>query len=140
MHQLEIIREFNVPVTRLYEAWTKPEIMGRWFAPGDRSVHEVSANPVVGGEYRVVMKNSMGELYTVGGTYREIEANRKLVFTWRWQDSPHQTLVELDFEALSEQTAKLLLRHSEFVNEDFCTRHNQGWLDCLDSLAAALAD
>ena len=139
MHQLEIIREFNVPVAKLYEAWTNPEVMGHWFAPGDRSVHEVAANPVVGGEYRVVMQNNAGELYPVSGTYREIEPNKKLVFTWQWQDSPHQTLVELEFEALSEQTAKLRLRHSEFVSEDYRAQHNQGWQGCLAKLTTALA-
>jgi len=139
MYRLEMSREFNVPLGTLFAAWSRPDVMQRWFAPGEMTVPECDAEVVVGGEYRIVMKNAEDELFIVGGKYREVELNKKLVFTWQWEDSPHCTLVEIDFESVSDVSSRVLLKHSEFVDQETCDKHEQGWNACLVNLEKSVA-
>ena len=44
----------------------------------------VAADARVGGRYRIEMRRPSGEAHDVGGVYREIVPNEKLVFTWAW--------------------------------------------------------
>jgi len=44
--------------------------------------------------YRVVLRSPGGEEREVSGEFREVAANRKLVFTWAWRSTPErQSLV-----------------------------------------------
>jgi len=93
----------------------------------------------VGGRYRIVMREASAEQHRVGGIYREIVPNAKLVFTWAWGSTPErERLVTLRFEA-AEGGTRLTLTHEQFADEPTRDRHNQGWNGCLDSLARHLA-
>ena len=139
MYQLTLNREFNLPVAKLFAAWTDPEVLSRWFAPGDMTVPETIADLRIGGRYRIVMENAEKQRYIVGGKYLEISPEQRLVFTWQWEDSPNVTKVELIFERIDEQRSLLSLHHSEFVDQESCDKHRQGWNGCLANLTE-LAD
>ena len=139
MYQLELEREFNVPVEKLFEFWIKPELMQRWFAPGNMTVHDASAELNADGKYRVVMNDPDDDTqHIVGGTYKVIETNKRLVFTWQWDGSPVATLVDLLFTELSDSRSKLMLKHSEFSDQESCDKHRQGWNGCLVNLGKTL--
>lgn len=135
MHQLELTQDFNAPVSRLFAAWSKPELMRTWFAPGDLVVLEADVDFRVGGSYRLVMQEPGGERHVVGGEYLEIAPEEKLAFSWKFETSPHTTRVALEFTPLGEQQSRLQLRHTEFVDAASCEHHKQGWLGCLANLA-----
>lgn len=137
---LQIRRHYPAAPEKLYGAWTQPEAMKRWFAPGDAfSVPTVEADVRVGGRYRIVMKSPEGEEHDVSGTYREVVPNRKLVFTWAWKSTPErQSLVSVEFTAAGGGT-DLVLVHSEFADEEAKERHNQGWMGCLGRLERTVA-
>lgn len=65
----------------------------------------------------------------------EITTDEKLVFSWRFETSPHTTRVALSFSALGEQQSRLRLHHTEFIDQQSCDHHQQGWLGCLANLA-----
>ncbi|MCW8875458.1 MAG: SRPBCC domain-containing protein [Kangiellaceae bacterium] len=134
MYQLTIEQNFNMPLTKLFDAWCKVETIKQWFAPGEMMVPEATADVKVGGNYRIVMKSPDGEEHIVGGEYLQVEANKKLVFSWQWEGSPHTTKVEIDFAALDDSNASLCLTHSEFADQEACDKHNQGWNGCLANL------
>ncbi|TQV85081.1 SRPBCC family protein [Aliikangiella coralliicola] len=134
MFELTINRKFSTSVNQLFEAWKNPEVMQRWFAPGDMSVPEASVDFRENGEYRIVMQESDGEQHVVGGTYKKIEENKTLVFSWRWEGSPATTLVALQFNAINESSSELVLSHSEFADQEACDKHEQGWNGCLANL------
>jgi len=134
MFELDIEQEFNAPISRLYEAWLKPEVIKTWFAPGNMTVPEAEADSVEGGKYRIVMKSEEGDLHIVSGEFKLLNPYNKIVFSWQWQDSPHTTLVTIKLTTVDDNTTKLQLNHSEFTEEDFRDHHNEGWLGCLANL------
>ena len=61
--------------------------------------------------YRVVLRSPGGEEREVSGEFREVVANRKLVFTWAWRSTPErQSLVTVEFVPTGDATA-LTQRH-----------------------------
>jgi uncharacterized protein YndB with AHSA1/START domain len=139
MYSLNIAQEFNAPVEALFNAWTQPEVISQWFAPGAMTVPEAKVDFKVGGAYRFVMQNQEGEQFIVGGQYSEIVNPEKLVFSWQWESSPHATKVTVLFTALADNKSKLELIHSEFQEQEACDKHNEGWMGCLSNLPRALA-
>src|SRR5687768_10757369 len=66
----------------VFEAWTRPELMTRWFFPGEAWRAEIEADPRVGGRYRIDMRDHQGALHQQFGEYREVVPVSRLVFTW----------------------------------------------------------
>src|SRR5580704_9818425 len=79
---VSIRRVLSAPCTQVFEAWTRPELMARWFFAGEGWTTKVSADVRVGGRYELTMRDTNGEEYTQFGEYREIVPVTRLVFTW----------------------------------------------------------
>ncbi len=133
---LTIVRRFKAPIEAVYQAWTDAEELKRWMAPGPTMVVALAqSDPKVGGRYRIVMQAHSGEEHRVGGVYREIAANRKLVFTWAWESTPErESLVTVELKAMGKET-ELTLTHERFADAQARDKHNQGWNGCLENLA-----
>jgi len=110
----------------------------KWFAPGSMTVPEASADLKVGGLYRIVMQNEDGEQFIVGGTYEEVVPNERLVFTWKWEDGENTTKVAVTFRDLDDHGSVLSLSHTEFVEQEHCDKHYEGWIGCLTNLQKAI--
>jgi uncharacterized protein YndB with AHSA1/START domain len=82
---LTLKRRLNASPARVFAAWTNPEKLKRWFAPGASQTILAESDPRVGGRYRLVAKTPDGEEHDVSGIYREVVPNAKLVFTWAWR-------------------------------------------------------
>lgn len=134
MYQLDIEHSFNASKETLFNAFTDPSVMQTWFAPGDMKVPEVISDAKVGGSYQVVMENSDGEQFIVGGEFLVLNEFELIEFTWQWQDSPHTTRVKVSFSESVEGGTLLKLNHSEFTEIEFRDKHNEGWLGCLQNL------
>ena len=114
--------------------------MKRWMGPSDDfTVPEASADPRVGGSYRIVMRHRDGSEHVAFGTYEEVTPPTKLVFTWSWEspNSTKDTLVTVELEARGETTL-LKLTHERFPNVEARDNHQKGWTGTLDRLEAAL--
>jgi len=137
--ELAIKRNFNVPVEQLFNAWCKPELIQKWFAPGNMSVPEATADVKEGGQYRIVMHDADdGSNHIVGGEYHKVVENESLIFTWQWEGSPIITKVAVSFKALTDKTSELLLKHTEFADIEARDKHEMGWNGCLKNLPKAL--
>lgn len=138
---LRLTQRYAAPVARVFEAWTRPEVMSRWMSPRPESPCHVTADVRPGGRYRIEMKNAMeGADYIAIGVYEEIVPNRRLVFTWSWEGNPalaENTLVTVEFEAQGGGTA-LTLTHERFAGVEQRNNHSDGWTACLSRLDAAL--
>lgn len=131
---LTIKRRLNGPPEKCYRAWTDPEALKQWFGPGEHTVVIAESDPRVGGRYRIVMRSPAGEEHDVSGEFREVVANRKLVFTWAWKTMPErQSLVTIEFAPDGAHTA-LTLTHEQFADEAARDRHQSGWSGALDKL------
>jgi uncharacterized protein YndB with AHSA1/START domain len=94
---------------------------------------EASCDLRVGGRYAIKMVMSDDE-HNVGGVYREVVPNEKLVFTWAWRSTPErESLVTVTFKRDGDGTLMTLL-HEQFFDEAARDRHNTGWTGTMDKL------
>ena len=136
---LKLRRTVDAPVETVYAAWTDPEVMRRWFAPGDLAVARAVAEVEVGGTFLIEMRGADGENHITSGVYRDVVPNRRLVHTWRWEGSDVESLVTVEFEPDSAGRTRLTLTHSRFGQAEARDRHERGWTGCLAKLEALFA-
>jgi uncharacterized protein YndB with AHSA1/START domain len=137
---LEIRRKLEAPPARVYDAWTTPELLTRWFAPSpDFAVIVHRAETHVGGKYRIEMRHASGKSHIVVGEYRELNRPTRLVFTWAWEGSPMtDTMVEVEFRPSGSGT-EVVLTHSRFATEAERDEHLKGWNGCLSQIEGAVS-
>ena len=132
---LTIVRKLKATPEKVWRALTQPEALKQWMGPDDAFKVPVAETDVrVGGRYHIVMKSPDGEEHDVSGVYREIAANRKLVYTWAWKSTPErESLVTFELRAADGGT-ELTLKHEQFADEEARDKHQQGWAGCLARL------
>ncbi|WP_323379080.1 SRPBCC family protein [Pyxidicoccus xibeiensis] len=76
-------RTFNAPARIVFEAWTQPELVKRWWAPKTMGVAIIGceAEVRVGGTYRYVLKPEGGDAFAFSGRYTEVSPHSRLVYT-----------------------------------------------------------
>ena len=136
---LTLTRHVKAPAERVFQAWTSGEALKRWFGPSDSMIVSVADIDVeVGGRYRIVMQEPGGEAHRVGGVYREIVPNERLVFTWAWESTPErESIVTVALRPVDGGT-ELTLTHVQFFDEAARDRHAHGWTGSLERLARHL--
>ena len=127
-------RVINAPVETVYAAWTDPEVLRRWLAPGNAVVARAVADAVVGGTFLVEMRGADGRAWLTRGVYLEVVPHRRLVHTWRWEGSVVESLVTVELEPESAGTTRLTLTHSRFTQDEVRDEHERGWAGCLAKL------
>jgi uncharacterized protein YndB with AHSA1/START domain len=134
---LVVRRKLKASPERLFDAWTKPELMKQWFHAVENwttPMAEVDLKP--GGAWKVDMKREDGFIHHALGEYREIDRPNKLVFTWHpYGDTSVETVVTLRFKKVADNETELTLTHEGLRNEKEKSDHTAGWTGCLDSLA-----
>jgi uncharacterized protein YndB with AHSA1/START domain len=135
---LRVERTFDAPAQDVFDAWTNPEVLRRWWGaePTDRvPVAEVDLR--VGGAYRLAMERPDGTTHTVQGEYREVSRPRRLVYTWAWVEADgskgHASIVTVHFRGEGARTT-VVIEHSELPSAESRERHAQGWSACLANL------
>jgi uncharacterized protein YndB with AHSA1/START domain len=135
--RLEIRRVFNAPRERVYAAWTDPAQLREWFGLERVRTRNISVDPRVGGEFRWDLTDPDGEEMTAFGEYRELIPNKKIVFTWKWDDDEawenHNSTVTIELSDRDGGT-ELRLIHEQLPSEESRDRHNEGWNSLLDRL------
>ena len=137
---LRLKRTYNAPAERVFDAWTSEEVMRRWWrVEREWETAEADVDLRVGGGVRVVMRDPEKDAeYGGGGQYTEIDPPRRLAFTWVWDDEPHETLIEIEFEERDGVTT-VRFTHSGLWSEEALRSHESGWSGCFDNLERALA-
>ena len=135
---LRVLRSYDASPEEVFDAWTNPEVLRRWWA-----VHPDGSTPVadvdlrVDGRYRLSMESPSGERHTVQGEYIEIDRPHRLVYSWRWElDAgglgPAST-VTVEFREIGERT-EVVLEHAGLPDSESRDRHAHGWTACLGFL------
>ena len=137
---LAIVRKLKASPGAVWRALTRPEALQRWMGPTDEFHVLVAETDVrVGGHYRILMKSPGGEENDVSGVYREVEAGRKLVYTWARKSTPErESLVTVELTPAGDGT-ELLLKHEGFADKESRDLHEQGWRRCVRRLVRMLA-
>ena len=137
---VRIERTFDATAEDVFDAWTSPEVIRRWFKPA-QGWQEPSAEVDlrVGGTIRVVMRTPEGEPVEAGGEFTLIERPHRLAFTWTFDDDPsNQQMIELEFTERDGATSVLFV-NSNISEEKRRDQQYDGWSTCLDNLEAVVA-
>jgi uncharacterized protein YndB with AHSA1/START domain len=132
---VRIERTFDAPAEDVFDAWTSPEVIRRWFKPA-QGWQEPSAEVDlrVGGTIRVVMRTPEGEPVEAGGEFTLIERPHRLAFTWTFDDDPsNQQMIELEFTERDGATSVLFV-NSNISEENRRDQQYDGWSTCLDNM------
>jgi uncharacterized protein YndB with AHSA1/START domain len=81
--ELVVRRTFNAPAHIVFEAWTRPELLKRWWAPKSFgvSLFECESDLRVGGTYRYAFGRDPKNPEVFSGRYAEVNPPSRLVFT-----------------------------------------------------------
>ena len=137
---LRIERTFAAPVEDVFDAWTSPEVMRRWFhcAP-DWNTPEAEVDLRVGGKVRVLMRKPDGRNAGAHGQYTLIDRPHRLEMTWTFDDDPsNEQRIELSFSQAGGST-KVLMVNSRISTDERRDAQDWGWRGCLDELERVLA-
>jgi uncharacterized protein YndB with AHSA1/START domain len=107
--ELVVTRTFNAPARIVFEAWTKPELLKRWWAPKSTGVSLLSceADVRVGGRYRFVFGHGASKPMEFFGRYIEVTPHSRLV--WTNEESDQEAVTTVTFEEKGGKT--LLVMH-----------------------------
>jgi uncharacterized protein YndB with AHSA1/START domain len=118
--QILITREFDAPRHLVYQAWTTPELIKRWWNAkrGEVTIAEVDLR--VGGKWRWVMI-AHGEFEVAfHGVYRELVPNERIVSTEVFEGFPDAEAVNTMTltEAEGRTTMRVLVQHQLKAHRD----------------------
>ena len=134
---LEIKHFIQAPRDRVYAAWTDPAQLKKWFGPENIKTRDLTADVRVGGQFRWDCTDQDGRDVTISGEYRELQAGRKIVFTWRLEEDKdwenHSSIVTVEFFDREEGT-EIRLTHEMLPTEPSRDDHEQGWKSVLNKL------
>ena len=146
--QILITRELDAPKHLVYEAWTTPELVKRWWSAkfGEVTVCEIDLR--VGGAWRYVMVTEDGTEVGFHGEFREIVPNERIVSTEAYEGIPnadaHASVNTLTLtEANGRTTLTILVQHASKEDRDAHIESGmevglQIALDLLEEVAASL--
>ena len=102
--ELVVTRTFNGPARIVFEAWTKPELLKRWWAPKSTGVSLLSceADVRVGGRYRFEFGHESSKRMAFFGRYIEVIPHARLV--WTNEESDDGAVTTVTFEEKGGKT------------------------------------
>jgi uncharacterized protein YndB with AHSA1/START domain len=115
--EMVITRTFNGPARIVFEAWTTPELLKRWWAPKSSGALLVSceADVHVGGRYRFEFRHPASkEPMAFFGRYIEVAPHSRLV--WTNDESNEGAVTTLTFEEKGGKT--LLVMHERYPSKE----------------------
>jgi uncharacterized protein YndB with AHSA1/START domain len=116
--EIVITRTFRAPAHIVFDAWTKPELVRRWWAPASRGVTLVQCDADLrpGGTYRYVLARGKAERFAFFGKYLEIVRPTRLVYTQSFEPVPGEAVVTVSFEERDGST--MLVSHELYPSKD----------------------
>lgn len=146
---LVIDRDFNVPVEKLFDAFSHGEVIKVWWWPKDLYADKVNYDFKEGGKYFISMKGFDQGGGGMTGQFEEIVKNERIVMTDYFSDEkgnpisaaqadmpgqwPDTVYITFDFESFGEDKSRFKLSQQGIPNEmqKDCT---QGWNESFDKL------
>lgn len=139
--EIVLTREFNAPRHLVYEAFTTPELLRRWFGPHGWSLSTCEVDLRVGGGFRFVMRGPDGQEMGMRGTYRELDPPDRSVHVESFDDYPGESIVTAVFveaNGRTTMTATVLYESKEVRDAVIASGMEHGAAESYDRLAELL--
>jgi uncharacterized protein YndB with AHSA1/START domain len=137
---LELERVLRAPPRVVFDLFSDPDELAKWWGPEGFSVPSLEFQPRVGQSYRIDMQPPEGDPFYLTGEFREVDPPARLAYTFVWEPPDPDdvaTVVRLSFRDLGESTA-VALTQGPFKTESRRAIHRDGWTDSLDKVELVL--
>ncbi|HEU4861372.1 MAG TPA: SRPBCC domain-containing protein [Chitinophagaceae bacterium] len=147
-NDIVINRVFNLPISKVWQAWTDAGEFKKWWGPKDFTCPSSKMEAKVGGKYLSCMRGPDGKEYWSTGVVKEFVPERKLVVTDSFSDEkgniisgseyglpgnwPKELLISVYLEEADGAT-KMKLRH-EGIPDEMREECIKGWNESFDKL------
>jgi uncharacterized protein YndB with AHSA1/START domain len=140
--EIVLTRVFDAPRHMVFDAFSKPELLKRWFGPHGWSLVVCEVDLKVGGGFRFVLRGPDGREMGMRGVYREIMPPERSVHTESFDDFPGESQVTTLFVEQGGKTtltATVLYPSDEVRDAVFKSGMEHGAAESYDKLAELLA-
>jgi uncharacterized protein YndB with AHSA1/START domain len=135
--ELVVTRTFNAPARLVFEAWSKPELLKRWWAPKSMGMSLLSCEADVrtGGRYRFVIGVGDAKPMEFFGRYTEVTPHSRLVWT-NEEAGDAGSITTVTFEEKGGKT--LLVMHELYPSKEALDAAGTGAADAMGETLAQL--
>src|SRR5437868_3598839 len=140
--EVVMTRVFDAPRRLVFDAFTRPELLKRWFGPRGWSLAVCEVDLKVGGTFRFVLRGPGGAEMGMRGVYRELAPPERSVHTESFDDYPGEsqvTAVLVEQGGKTTLTATVLYPSREVRDAVIQSGMEHGAAESYDKLAELLA-
>jgi uncharacterized protein YndB with AHSA1/START domain len=102
--EVVMTRVFDAPRQLVWDAFTQPELLKKWFGPRGWSLSVCEVDLRVGGGFRFVMRGPDGQEMGMRGVYRELSSPDRSVHIESFDDYPGESTVTAVFTEKNGKT------------------------------------
>ncbi len=127
--ELLIEREFDAPVALVFRLWESADHMIRWWGPEQFTTTHMDWEAKPGRVWRATMVSKAYGVSNMGGVVQEVEKNKRIVFTFAWDEDSGRDMDTIVTVTFTEKNGKTL---QSFHQTPFSTvvardSHVGGW-------------
>ena len=142
--ELVVTRTVDGPARLVFEAWTKPELFQRWWAPKSFGLSLISyeADVRTGGVYRLVMGHPSSEQpMAFFGRYIEVTPHSRLVWTndEGGEGGAVTTVTFEDKDGATQVVVHELYSSKEALDDALASGSTSGWVEQFEQLDELIA-
>jgi len=134
---LTIKRSLKAPVQLVWEAWTQPEHIAKWWGPKGMKVEVAEHNFNVGGRWKYTMKMPDGNKFITEGVYSEIVELVKIISSADFKPMTEGVEIQALFEAdgdVTNFTFNVVHPTEEYSKQQERMGFMNGWGSVFDGL------
>jgi uncharacterized protein YndB with AHSA1/START domain len=108
---LEITREFDLPVELVFNAHVEPELLAQWMSNPYSTAKVLKFEGKKHGSYQLESTDAQGKVvFRSNGVIHELDTNKKMTRTFEMENAPFGVQLEVyEFEPLTADTSKLTM-------------------------------
>lgn len=104
--EIVMTRLFNAPRELVFEAWTNPEHVAKWWGLNNQAMVVCESELRVGGQWRRVLQEGDGSVHPFKGVFQEIVPPERLVHTMIYDVEPYSNMVAIVTVTFTEEGGK----------------------------------
>jgi uncharacterized protein YndB with AHSA1/START domain len=138
--RLHLEKILHAPVEQAFATFVDAEKLREWWGPAGFRVSDLQFDAIEERNYRIEMQPPEGSCFHIRGTFREVEAPRRLAFTFAYEEpdpDDQETLVTAAFEPV-EQGTRVVLEQEPFKTRERRALHLDGWTESLERFEQSL--
>jgi uncharacterized protein YndB with AHSA1/START domain len=127
--ELLIEREFDAPVELVFRLWESRDHMIRWWGPEQFTTIELDWELTPGRPWRGAMTSTQYGLSKFEGVVREVERNKRIVFTFQWDEDSGRDLETIATVTFAEKNGSTVqtFHQTPFSSVAIRDSHVGGW-------------